>query len=112
MSLANASIRCCCAAMPAAAEYMPSSKGSPGSPASARWRSSRSRFLVSRGSRRARVVVERPGRLTEALLDRAEAGRGLVERLVDGLDDLLAGFEGAQRGDHVDHRARRVDARA
>ncbi len=38
---------------------------------------------------------------------RADLGGRLAERLVDGLDDLLAGLERAHGGDHVDHRARR-----
>ena len=38
--------------------------------------------------------------------DRADGRRGLAERLVDRLDDLLAGLVGAHRGDHVDHRLR------
>src|SRR5439155_26447121 len=41
----------------------------------------------------------------------ADLRRRLVEGGVDGLDGLLAGLEGAQRGHHVDHRPRGVDAR-
>src|SRR3712207_1248224 len=76
--------------MPAAAEYMPSS--------------------IRRGDR------PREGRLEEEVDGSAAQARdlrgGLLEGLVDRLDRLLARLQGAQRGHHVDHRARRVDARA
>src|SRR3954454_6096926 len=104
-------MRACCAAMPDAALYMPSSNGwvSWKSPAPAT-RSSR----ISVGS--AGVVGRpRPGlraRWTFVLGGRADLGGGLLQRGVDRLDRLLAGLVGAHRGHHVDHRAGRVDARA
>src|SRR3954447_10698791 len=108
-SLDSASRRCCCAAMPAAAEYIPSSNGSPkgGSPASA-LRSSRSHVLSARVVGRRTRGLRR--RWTDALGAGADLRRGLLERLVDGLDDLLTGLVGAHRGHHVHHRARGIHA--
>src|SRR3954453_2587710 len=43
---------------------------------------------------------------------RADLGGRLAQRLVDGLDDLLAGLVGPHGGDHVHHRSGGVGARA
>src|SRR3954468_5452735 len=57
--------------------------------------------------------VNRPeARVSLAAGHRPDLGHGLLQRLVDGLDDLLAGLVRAHRADHVDHRARRIGARA
>src|SRR4051794_15929670 len=41
----------------------------------------------------------------------SDGGRGLAQRLVDRLDDLLAGLVGPRRLHHVDHRLGRIGAR-
>src|SRR5919107_998133 len=107
-------MRCCCAVMPAAALYSPSSMGLLKFGARLPHSGPAGVFcLVSLIVRSARNLSgARATRTRGRVLQRADLARGLAERRIDGRDDLLARLEGAQRGDHVGHRAHGVGPRA
>src|SRR3954462_15066754 len=105
--------------MPAAALYRPSSMGllklEPGFRVAVQPVLNDSRLVDRPPGRELEGKPPDPwtgGRRAERRLQRADLVRRLLERRVDGRDDLLAGLEGAQRGDHVGHRLHGVGARA